>query len=44
MTEEYVANLCFLLEDFSKMINEKVIVQELAKISGRDYIGIIDST
>ena len=35
-----MANLCFLLEDFSKMINEKVNIQELAEISGRDYIGM----
>ena len=40
MTKEQVANLCILLKDFSKMINEKVIIQELAKTSGKDYIGM----
>ena len=40
MPEEQVANLCFLLEDFSQMLTEKINIQELAKISGEDYISM----
>ena len=40
MTKDQVLNLCFLLEDFSKMINKLVIVQELAETSSKDYIGM----
>ena len=37
---EQVANLCFLLESFSEMLTEKINVQELAEISGEDYINM----
>ena len=40
MPEEQVVNLYFLLEDFSKMLTEKINIQELAEISGGDYISM----
>ena len=40
MPDKQVANLCFLLENFSELLTEKINVQELAEISGEDYISM----
>ena len=33
-------NLCFLLENYSKLLTENINIQELAEISGEDYISM----
>ena len=40
MTGQQVSNLCQLLESFSWMLDKKVHIQELAGISGEDYINM----
>ena len=40
LTGQQVANLCQLLEGFSGMLNKKINIEEVAQISGEDYINM----